>query len=112
MPSDPRRSFPVDLTTHVAALQAALDRPSGPPAGRLLGLPELADGDLWCDIAGAVAITGVAPKTITGWITRRGPARHPFPQPDRVLYRLYWSVASVRTWLEDYQPGRPPRPGS
>jgi len=69
------------------------------PAGRLLGLPELDDGDVWVDIAGAAAIAGVNPKTITGWLTRNGPKRRPFPAPHRLLYRLYWRRSEIEGWL-------------
>ncbi len=71
------------------------------PAGRLLGLPELPDDDVWVDIAGAAALSWVNPKTITGWLTRNGPKRKPFPRPHRLLYRLYWKRSVVVDWLRD-----------
>lgn len=81
-----------------------------PPAGRLLGLPELED-DVWVDIAGAAHLAGVQPKTITAWLTRGGPARDHFPAPRRVLYRLYWPAREVEAWAgrrENRDPeGRP-----
>lgn len=90
----------VDLASRVATLSAALARGEVVPAGRLLGLPELPEGDVWCDIAGASALSGVPARTITGWLSRGGPKRNPFPRPDRILYRLYWSSNAVREWRE------------
>lgn len=71
----------------------------------ILGLPEL-DGDVWADIAGASAITGAQPRTITGWLNRRGPKHCPFPQPRRSLYRLYWPVSVLQAWRDDYEASR------
>lgn len=88
----------VDLAVRLAALSGALRRGMQVPAGRVLGFPELPDNDAWCDIAGAAAIAGVPPKTITGWLARRGPKADPFPRPDRILYRLYWSCDAVLAW--------------
>ena len=73
------------------------------PAGKLFGLPELPDGDCWVDTAGAAALAGVAPKTITGWLARGGPVRSPFPSPRRILYRLYWPRAEVESWMSREQ---------
>lgn len=92
---------PVDLDAQVESIRAMLAAGQRPPAGQLLGLPEL-DGDVWADIAGAAAITGAAPRTITGWLNRRGPKRCPFPEPRRSLYRLYWPESVLRTWRDDY----------
>ena len=88
----------VELTTRIAVLSEAVraDRPV--PAGRLYGLPELPDGDVWVDIAGVAALTGVPPKTITGWLVRGGPLRNPFPPADRIMYRLYWPRAEIESW--------------
>ncbi len=90
----------VDLADHVAALSAALARGESVPAGRLMGLPELPEGDVWCDIAGASALSGAPSRTITGWLSRGGPRHNPFPQPDRILYRLYWPSKAVREWRD------------
>ena len=88
----------VELTTRIAVLSEAAraDRPV--PAGRLYGLPELPDDDICVDIAGAAALTGVPPKTITGWLARGGPLRNPFPPADRIMYRLYWPRAEIESW--------------
>jgi hypothetical protein len=61
----PTASNSVDLADHAAALSAALARGEHVPAGRLLGLPELPEGDVWCDIAGASALSGAPAWTIT-----------------------------------------------
>ena len=74
-------------------------RASGRLPGNYLGLPEL-DGDVWADIAGAAAITGARPRTITGWLNRQGPKRCPFPEPRRSLYRLSWPVSVLQAWRE------------
>ncbi len=94
----PTASNSVDLADHAAALSAAIARGEHVPAGRLLGLPELPEGDVWCDIAGASALSGAPARTITSWLSRGGPKRNPFPQPGRILYRLYWPSKAVREW--------------
>lgn len=91
----------VDLDAQVESIRAALAAGQHSPAGQLLGLPEL-DGDVWADIAGAVAITGAQPRTISGWLSRKGPRRCPFPEPRRSMYRLYWPVSVLQAWCEDY----------
>ena len=91
----------VDLDAQVESIRAALAAGQRSPAGQLLGLPEL-DGDVWADIAGAVAITGAQPRTISGWLSRKGPRRCPFPEPRRSMYRLYWPVSVLQAWCEDY----------
>jgi hypothetical protein len=58
----------------------------------------LPGNDYWLDMAGATALTGIAPKTISSWLARGGPARNPFPVPQRFLYRLYWSGADITSW--------------
>ena len=65
-----------------------------PAAGGLLGLPALED-DVWVDIAGAAAVGGVHPRTITGWLSRGRPATRPFPAARRYMYRLYWPLSQV-----------------
>lgn len=105
MPSESSRTEPVeevDLATHAAQLGQARAEGRTPPAGRLLGLPELPDDDVWVDIAGAEAITGVASRTITGWLARGGPKKAPFPAPHRFLYRLYWPLTTLEDWNRDY----------
>jgi hypothetical protein len=57
---------------------------------------------MWADVAGAAAITGAPPRTITGWLNRRGPKRCPFPEPRRSLYRLYWPVSVLQAWRNEY----------
>jgi predicted DNA-binding transcriptional regulator AlpA len=88
-----------DLSGHQDRLVQALRRGATVPAGRLWGLPELAIDDCWVDIAGASAMTGYRPKTITGWLARKGPKRNPFPTPHRLLYRLYWRRSSLDEWI-------------
>jgi hypothetical protein len=88
----------VHLTAQIAALADALSAGNPIPAGRLLGLPELPNNDYWLDIAGAAAIAGVPPKTITSWLTRGGPRHNPFPRPRRHLYRLYWPLTEITSW--------------
>jgi hypothetical protein len=68
------------------------------PAGRLFGLPELPGHDYWVDMAGATALTGIPPKTISSWLARGGPVRNPFPVPRRLLYRLYWRGTDITSW--------------
>jgi hypothetical protein len=87
----------VELAAHVSALAETVRTGSSVPMGRLYGLPELRD-DYWVDMAGAAALTGVRPKTITSWLTRGGPIRNPFPAPYRLLYRLYWRGTEIGSW--------------
>jgi hypothetical protein len=94
----------VALDAQIASIRTMLAAGQQPPAGQLLGLPDL-DDDLWADIAGAAAITGALPRTITGWLNRRGPKRCPFPEPRRSLYRLYWPVSVLQSWRDDYAGG-------
>jgi hypothetical protein len=89
----------VDLADHVAQLQQAVAEGLTPPAGRLLGLPDLPDGDVWVDIAGAVMVTGVAQRTISSWLSRGGPRDAPFPAGHRFLYRLYWPLSTLQAWV-------------
>jgi predicted DNA-binding transcriptional regulator AlpA len=98
------RPKPVELAARIAALQKAVRAGRAVPAGRLYGLPELPDHGCWVDIAGAAALTGVSPKTITGWLNRGGPLRNPFPSPHRILYRLYWPRADIEAWRAREQP--------
>lgn len=95
---------PVSLDAHIESIRTMLATGQRQPAGQLLGLPKL-DGDLWADIAGASAITGAPPRTITGWLSRGGPKRCPFPEPRRSLYRLYWPVSVLQAWCDDYVAG-------
>lgn len=82
------------------ALMEMLKTETQPQAGRLLGLPELPEGDYWVDIAGATALLDVPPRTISSWLARRRPRKHPFPQPNRILYRLYWRASVLRRWQD------------
>jgi hypothetical protein len=88
----------IELQAHAAALSEAIGDGRTVPAGRLFGLPELPGDDCWLDMAGAAAITGAPPKTITGWLARGGPVRNPFPVPHRFLYRLYWRRTEITSW--------------
>ena len=65
---------PIELATHAAALIEAIRTGRAVPAGRLFGLPELPGDDYWLDMAGATAVTGIPPKTITSWLARGRPA--------------------------------------
>jgi hypothetical protein len=89
---------PVGLSERLSSLNAAVRAGAVVPAGRLYGLPELPDGGCWVDMAGAAALTGFPPKTITGWLARGGPLRNPFPVPARILYRLYWPRTAIESW--------------
>lgn len=93
-----RRPEEVHLTAQPSALADALSVGHPIPMGRLLGLPELPNNDCWVDIAGASAITGVPPRTITSWLTRGGPRYNPFPAPRRHLYRLHWPRTEITSW--------------
>ena len=93
-----RRPALVPLAAHLMALAEAVNTGRPVPTGRLFGLPELPDNDYWVDIAGAAAVTGVPPNTITSWLTRGGPTRNPFPAPRRHLYRLYWPCTEISMW--------------
>lgn len=97
----------VDLADQLTGLRAALAAGQRPPAGALLGLPEL-PGDVWADIAGAAAVAGVPPRTITGWLSRGGPKHCPFPAPHRFLYRLYWPLQTLQTWRQAYDDAHAP----
>ncbi len=89
----------VGLKEHLDALADAVRSCRPVPAGRLFGLPELPDDDCWLDIAGAAALTGVPPKTITSWLNRGGPVTNPFPAPRRLLYRLFWPRPDITGWI-------------
>lgn len=89
---------PIELATHATALIEAIRTGRTVPAGRLFGLPELPGDDYWLDMAGATAVTGIPPKTITSWLARGGPVRNPFPAPQRLLYRLYWRGTEITSW--------------
>jgi hypothetical protein len=91
---------PVTLAVRHRELASALREGRPVPAGRLLGLPDLPADDVWVDVAGAAALAGVNPKTITGWLTRRGPKRQPFPPAYRLLYRLYWRRREIEEWMQ------------
>ena len=89
---------PVELEAQATVLADAIRAGRAVPAGRLFGLPELPGDDYWLDMAGATAITGIPPKTITSWLARGGPARNPFPTPHRLHYRLYWRGTQITSW--------------
>jgi hypothetical protein len=101
-PAESRGTEPVetvDLAELAGQIQAARASGAEPPAGRLLGLPELPGGDVWVDMAGASAITGLQPKTITGFLARGTPKAHPFPAAYRFLYRNYWPMGVIEEWV-------------
>ena len=93
-----RQASSVELQAQASALRQAIAAGGPVPAGRLFGLPELPGGEHWVDMAGASAITGAQPKTISSWLARGGPVRNPFPPPHRFLYRLYWRAAEISAW--------------
>src|SRR5271163_3600436 len=88
----------VELAAHASALAEAVRVGQAVPVGRLFGLPELPGNDYWVDMAGASALTGIPPKTISSWLARGGRVRNPFPVPRRLLYRLYWRGADITSW--------------
>lgn len=90
----------MDLADHAAALSAALARGESVPAGRLMGLPELPEGDVWCDIAGCVCAFGSTGPDNYRLAEPQGTENNPFPQPNRILYRLYWPSKAVREWRD------------
>lgn len=96
----------VDLADRLTELRAARANGEQRPAGRLLGLPELPGGDVWVDIAGAAAIAGVQPRTITSWLSRQRPAWCPFPRPHRLLYRSYWPASTIEAWNHEARKDR------
>jgi hypothetical protein len=96
----------IELATRAAVLAEAARTGRAVPAGRLLGLPELPGDDYWVDMAGATALTGIPPKTITGWLARGGPVRNPFPVPQRFLYRLHWRGTEIASWRARETAGR------
>jgi hypothetical protein len=98
-PTDPVET--VNLKEHLAAIREALDAGRRPEAGGLLGLPALED-DVWVDTAGAAAVVGVPPKTITCWLSRGRPASMPFPAAHRYMYRLYWPLSQIEAWARFY----------
>ena len=103
------RAGHIELAAHASALAKAVRTGRAVPAGRLLGLPELPGNDHWVDMAGATALTGIPPKTITSWLARGGPVRNPFPVPQRFLYRLYWTGADIASWqAKETAAGRQP----
>ena len=91
------RPEPISLASHFEGLERALSDGVAIPAGRLWGLPDLGD-DVWVDIAGAAALAGAKPRTLTGWLARGGPKHNPFPAPVRMLYRLYWRRSAIADW--------------
>ena len=101
-PTDPVEI--VDLKGQLAVIREALAAGRRPPAGGLLGLPALEDNDIWVDTAGAAAVVGVPPSTITSWLSRGRPATRPFPAAHRYLHRLYWPLSEIEAWAGDHCP--------
>ncbi|RJQ70545.1 hypothetical protein D5S17_28875 [Pseudonocardiaceae bacterium YIM PH 21723] len=85
----------VDLAAEWDRVQAGDQQPTG---GRVWGLPELAEGELWVDIAGASVIAGIPSKSITAYLAQGRPKRNPFPAAHRFLYRLYWPMGVIQAW--------------
>lgn len=55
----------------------------------------------WITAADAAEILGVQTGTIRGWIARRGPKKHRFPEPDLTHRgRNYWMRSTIETWKE------------
>jgi hypothetical protein len=53
----------------------------------------------WIGTAEAAKSLDVAPSTIRGWITRRGPKANPFPLPDLLYHgRSYWQKKTIDKW--------------
>jgi hypothetical protein len=103
-PTETRGTEPVETVDYAELseeLRQAREAGQTPPAGRLLGLPELA-GDVWVDIAGATAVTGLPQRTITSWLARGGPKALPFPSAHRFLYRNYWPAKELEEWKRSY----------
>lgn len=94
----------VDLKGQLAAIREALAAGRRPAAGGLLGLPVLEGDDIWVDTAGAAAVVGVPPSTITSWLSRGRPAARPFPAARRYLRRLYWPLSEIEAWAGHYRP--------
>lgn len=90
---------PETVAADARAAELRAEQAAGQPltGGQLWGLPVL-DGDMWADIAGATAITGLPAKTITSYLVRGKPKSHPFPQPSRFLGRNYWPVSVLTAW--------------
>ncbi len=97
---------PITVEAHYDALRAAMRNAETIPVGRLWGLPDLGDSDMWVDIAGAAVLAQVKPKTLTGWLSRGGPKKRPFPAPTRLMHRLYWRRSTIEAWRQD-RPARP-----
>jgi hypothetical protein len=99
--TDTTNGQPMNLADQITNLRRA--RAAGEPiaAGRLLGLPDLPDGDVWVDTAGASALTGVPVKTITSWLLRGAPVDYPFPSALRMLYRRFWRASEVEAWRRE-----------
>lgn len=91
-----------DLSELAEEIRVALAQGPVPAAGALLGLPPL-DDDVWVDSAGATAVTGIAPRTISGWLSKGGPKHCPFPAARRYLYRRYWPLSELQAWLAAYR---------
>lgn len=92
----------MDLHRRQASLETLISTGKTPSAGRLFGLPELPNGDIWVDIAGATLVLGVQTGTLSSWLSRRGPKSCPLPRPRRILYRNYWPKSTLETWRYEY----------
>ncbi|ONF73962.1 hypothetical protein [Amycolatopsis keratiniphila] len=84
-----------DLAERWKTISSGAAAPSG---GGLWGLPELPDGEVWVDMAGASVIACLSPSTIRSYLTTGKPKRNPFPPARRYLYRLFWPLSEIRDW--------------
>jgi hypothetical protein len=88
----------LDLTrTDVRELAHLLNKAAGPAEGGPSG-----PIGLWIGSGEAAARVGVEPSTIRGWVARRGPKAHPFPEPG-VTYkgRNLWQKTVIDNWARE-----------
>lgn len=67
--------------------------------GLVWGLPELPDGDMWVDIFGVSALTGLTPVNIRGRLHRREKYRNVFPAPYNYFAMTWWPLSEIKEWL-------------
>lgn len=72
----------------------------GPSRGGMVwGMPPLPDGDMWADIVGAAAITGLEPNNIRGRLVRAGQYVQDFPAPWKFFGLQWWKVSELTGWV-------------